>query len=184
MKVWNSDTDNESLEFWHWQWKLSFPPSFLIPFLKHFFNRQCWHWFLEDWFDEKCNGMICMISKYLVIYDETGSPVVHINGAVATAPTLVAQAPPDWPLEKALATWKINMIDQSQQHFCPNTISATGQEMPFTNEPFLRVAFYACDKSYRLEEVCNLERVAPHQPASCPQIPKADNKWCRPKNVR
>ena len=121
MKVWHSDTLRkfetltlyESLEFWHWQWKKSFPPSFLIPFLKHFFNRQCWHWFLEDWFDEKCNGMICMISKYLVIYDETGWPVVHINGAVATAPTLVAQAPADWPLEKALATWKINMIDQS-----------------------------------------------------------------------
>ena len=144
-------------KFWHWQWKFSFPPSFLIPFLKHFFNRQCWHWFLEDWFDEKCNGMICMISKFLVIYDETGSPVVHINGAVATAPTLVAQAPPDWPLEKALATWKIKIIDQRQQNFWYQNL-CNRPKNAFHDEPFLRVAFMLCDKSYRLKQACSLIR--------------------------
>ena len=178
MKVWNSDTDTESLVS-------HLPFSFRSWSTSSIGNADTGSWkILNKHSTQKCvhnleavlaNGMICMISKYLVIYDETGSPVVHINGAVATSPTLVAQTPPDWPLEKALATWKIkNYWSRSAKFLKLKSDKKRPSQMSLSIELFVML----CDKS------CNLERVAPHQPASCPQIPKADNKWRRPKNVR
>ena len=32
-----------------WKGDLHNLPSFLIPIFKHFFSRQCWHWFLWCW---------------------------------------------------------------------------------------------------------------------------------------
>ena len=55
-------------------WKLksvdalaSFSPSFLIPFLKHFFNRQCWHWFLEERCDDVADVHKLRNSSFLKI---------------------------------------------------------------------------------------------------------------------
>ena len=85
---------------------LSFSPSFLIPFLKHFFSRQCWHWFLR-W------GKVSIfpsLKYWTVQYFGTSIfgtlPMMLIDRTVATSSALVAQASANRPLEKALATWK------------------------------------------------------------------------------